>query len=96
MARILEIRDRNGKLVYLTDERYRHISAHPEMQNSLQVIARTIKSPDKIETYSLDPSIRLFYTYHKSRKTKARYLRVVIKYVNGEGFVITAYFVVNI
>lgn len=35
MTRILEVKDRNGKLVYLTDERYNHILKHSEMQNSL-------------------------------------------------------------
>lgn len=95
MARILEVKDKNGKLVYLTDERYNHILKHPEMQNSLQLIEQTVSNPDKIEKYSIDPAIRFFYTHHKNRKSKARYLRVAVKYLNGEGFVITAYFVVK-
>ncbi|MBI4162601.1 MAG: hypothetical protein HY513_02870 [Candidatus Aenigmarchaeota archaeon] len=96
MARVLEVKDRSGKLVYLTDERYKHILKHPEMQNSLQLIEQTVKNPDKMAQYSIDPAIRLYYTHHKNRKSKARYLRVAVKYLNGEGFVITAYFVVNI
>lgn len=55
MARFLEVKDRNGKLVYLTDERYRHILKHPEMQNSLQIIEQAVKNPDKTERYSFDP-----------------------------------------
>lgn len=95
MVRVLEVKDKNSKLVYLTDERYAHILKHPEMQNSLQLIEQTIRNPDKIEKYSIEPSIRFYYTYHKNRKSKARYLRVAVKYLNGEGFVITAYFVVK-
>ena len=95
MARVLEVKDKNGKLVYLTDERYNHILKHPEMQNSLQIIEQAIRNPDKTEKYSIDSAIRLYYTYHKSRKSKARYLRVAVKYLNGEGFIITAYFVVK-
>ena len=96
MARVLEVKDKNGKLMYLTDERYNHILKHPEMQNSLRLIEQTVINPDKIEKYSIDDSVRFFYTHHKSRKSKARYLRVAVKYLNGEGFIITAYFVVDI
>ena len=53
MARILEVKDKNGKLIYLTDERYAHILKHPEMQNSLQIIEKTVRNPDKTEKYSI-------------------------------------------
>ena len=96
MGKILEVKDRNGKIIYITDERYKHILKHPEMQDSLDLIENTIKNAEKMTQYSLDSSIRFYYSHHKSRKTNAKYLRVVVKYLNGEGFVITAYFVVNI
>lgn len=96
MARVLEVKDKNGKLIYLTDERYKHILKHPEMHNSLQLIEQTVKNPDKMVQYLIDSGIRFYYTHHKNRKSKARYLRVVVKYLNGEGFIITAYFVVDI
>lgn len=82
MARVLEVKDRNGKLVYLTEERYKHILKHPKMQNSLQIIGQAIKNPDKLDKYSFDPSVRFYYTFHKNRKSKARYLRVAVKYLN--------------
>ena len=34
-----------------------------------------------------------YYRYYKDRKKKAKFLQVVVKYLNGDGFVITAYFV---
>ncbi len=96
MAKVLEVKDRNGKIVYLTDERYKHILKHPEMQNILGIIENTVKNPDKMLQYSLDPAIRFYHTHHKNRKSNAKYLRVVVKYLNGEGFVITAFFVASI
>ena len=65
------------------------------MQNSIAIIEQAIKNPIKIKSYSLDPDIRYYYSFHKDRKL-GKYLRVIIKYVNGEGFVITAYFVDDI
>ncbi len=96
MSRVLEVKDRNGKIVHLTDERYKHILKHPEMQNSFGIIENTIKNPDKMLQYSRDSAIRFYYTHHKNRKSNAKYLRVVVKYLNGEGFVVTAFFVVSI
>ncbi len=95
MQRILEIRDKTGRLIYLTDERYTHILKHPEMQNSLNIIKETVESPIKVSEYSPDPTIKYFYSYHKNRKSRAKHLRAIVKYLNGEGFIITAYFVAN-
>ena len=95
MVRILEVNDKTGRTIYLTDERYQHIKKHPEMQNNIVIIEQAIKNPIKIKNYSLDPDIKYYYSYHKDRKL-GKYLRVIIKYLNGEGFVITAYFVADI
>jgi len=98
MTRVFEVKNKNGKLIYLTNERYEHIKKHPEMRNPdiLAVIEQTIRNPHTVRGYSLDPNIWYYYSYHKDRKSKARYLRIIVKYLNGEGFVITAYFVTNI
>lgn len=66
------------------------------MQNTLNIIEETIKNPQKITDYLPDPDVKYYYRHCKSRKSKAKYLRVIVKYLNGEGFVITAYFVVGI
>ena len=96
MAKILEVKDKKGRLVYLTDERYNHIKKHPETQNSLALIRETVKNPQKITSYTLDANVKYYYKHYKDRKSKAKYLRVIVKYLNGEGFIITAYFVEEI
>ena len=96
MVRIFELKDKTGRIIYLTNERYSHIKKHPEMQNNIPIIEETIKNPQKITDYSLDLDIKYYYKHYKDRKSKAKYLRVIVKYLNGEGFVITAYFVEEI
>lgn len=96
MRRVLEVKDKLGKIIYLTEERYNHIKKHPEMQNSISFIEDAVKNPQKITTISIYPDVRYYYSYHKNRVSKAKYLRVVVKYKNGEGFIITAYFVEKI
>lgn len=90
--RIFEIRDRSGRLIYLTDEQWKHIAKeHPEI-NRIEDIEETLKNPLKITTYEYDNSIKYYYKYFKERKI-TKYLMVIVKYLNGEGFVITVYFV---
>lgn len=71
--RILEAKDKTGRSIHLTDERYNHIKNHPEMQNSLDIIEEAIKDPQKITDYSLDPDTKYYYRHYKNRKSKAKY-----------------------
>lgn len=96
MSKILEVRDKSNRLIYLTKERFKHIVKHPEMQNKLEAIREILETPLKITDYTFDQNIRYYYRYYKDRKSQAKYLRVIVKYLNGEGFIITAYFVENI
>jgi len=43
-----------------------------------------------------DENVRYYYRYYKNIESSAKNLLVVVKYLNGEGFVITAYFVRSI
>lgn len=51
---------------------------------------------NKIKDYELDKTINYYYKYFKNRKSPAKYLLVIVKYLNGEGFIVTAYFEKNI
>lgn len=89
MSRIFETRDKTGRLIYLTDERWRHILKHPEMSNKLQQIKDTLLYPDKITQVNYDLDVRFYYKYYKDRK---EYMFVSVKYLNGEGFIITSFY----
>lgn len=93
MAHVLEVVDKTRRMIYLTDERYKHILKHPEMQNKLDEIRKTIEKPLKVTEYHYDNNIKLYYSYHKNTKLKAKCLRVIVKYLNGNGFIVTAFFV---
>jgi hypothetical protein len=63
------------------------------MTNYLDGVKQTLVNPDKNIVSVYDNRKINYYKYYKENK---KYLRVVVKYLNGEGFVITAYFVSNI
>ncbi len=90
---IFEIKDRTGRLLRLTKERWSHITTtHFEMANHLEEIKLTLEKPLKIIAHEKG-DLRSYYLYLKHRKHPEKYLRVIVKYLNKHGFVITAHFV---
>lgn len=96
MENIFKVIDKTKRIIFLTSERQKYILKHPEMQQKIDSIRETLIEPLKITSYSLEENIRYYYKYFKDCKSKAKYLRVIVKYLNGKGFIITTYFVEHI
>ena len=92
MEFVFEIVDKSGRTIHLTEERWKHItspnSLHPYMTNYLQEIKEALTRPSKIVTHTLDSKKVDYYLHIKEKKV---YLLVGVKYLNGEGFVTTAF-----
>jgi len=89
----MHIIDRNNKRVRFTDERKAHLADHhPEMIDQLDKIRETLKVPDCIIKSKTDTCVQLFYKYYVSTPVKAKLLCVVVKFINDDNFIITAYF----
>ena len=89
---LFEITDKSGRKLRLTKRQWSHIrKKHPEVEN-FEDIEQTLKNPLKIINYSLDETIAYYYKYFKHRIFSDKYLLVLVKYLNGEGYIITAYF----
>jgi len=89
---IFEVIDKSGRKIRLTKKQFEHVICHKGMEKYIEEIKDTLKNPLKIISHEVG-DLYDYYTYHKNRKAKAKYLQVVVKYLNGEGFVLTAYFV---
>lgn len=97
MSWIFDIKDKSGRTVHLSDERWKHIvNEHPELASYCEEIKLTLTNPVKVITYELDENIKYYYKYTKEKESKAKYLLAIVKYLNNHGFIITAYFVRNI
>ena len=96
MAWVFEIIDKSGRKIHLSKERWIHINEeHPEISPYLEELQEALKRPDKIASFEYDEDVRYYYKYLKHRKQTAKHLLLIVKYLNGEGFIITAYFVRN-
>ena len=93
MEFVFEVVDKSKGRIRLTKRSWEHITiTHREMSNYLEEIKQTLINPVKI-TAHMKVDLRNYYLYLKHRKHPEKYLRAIVKYLNGAGFVITAHFV---
>ena len=96
MDRLFQIIDKTGRKIYLPSKTWSHITRkHPYIADYLEEIKETIQKPDKITDLSLDEDVRYYYKYYKT-KNPPKYLLTIVKYLNGAGFIISAYFTSHI
>jgi hypothetical protein len=90
---IFEIVSKLNKEIRLTEIQWVHIRyKHPELNNQIKKIILTIQSPDFIY-YSLKEDNYHYYKNFKHTPVTEKYLLAVVKHLNKEGFVITAFFI---
>ena len=59
---------------------------HPGMKNKEMMVAKTLEAPTEIRQSKSDDSVFLYY-----RPVEEYHNAVVVKHLNGEGFIITTY-----
>jgi hypothetical protein len=82
----------NGVPIRLTTERLNHIyQGHPEMKGCEEWIEETLSNPEKILEGD-NGALMAVRRYEKTPVSENKFLVVVYKEQNDDGFVITAYF----
>lgn len=95
MPNIFEITDKKGRKVRLTKERWTHIrTEHPNIENPEEIIT-ALQNPDKIINDERE-EVDYFFKYFKHKRWKSKYLKVVVRYINNEGSILSAHFVRNV
>jgi hypothetical protein len=85
------LKDCFGHSVRLTDERLAHILDHPEMKEMEAEIERAVQKPQLVRRSRSDVTVRLFYEFYSQTRVDGKWLCVVVKYVENDAFVVTAY-----
>ncbi len=92
MNHIFEVIDKTGRKIRLTNKQWSHIRQdHPEIED-WELLKETLENPLKI-TQPYEGTKYYYYRYYKQRKSSDKYLLVIVNYLNGGGFVVTAYYV---
>ena len=93
MVNIFELVDKTGRKIRLTKRQWRETTLkHPSMAAYLEEIKETLIFPADITDYGPDKYVRYYYKYFKHLRSRYKYLLVIVKYLNGDGFVIKSYF----
>jgi hypothetical protein len=91
------LEDYDKRSIRLTDERWQHMEFnHPEMKGQIERIGQTLANPDKVVRSRTDPLVELFYRVYLSTPVTKKYLCVVVKNLESDHFIITAYFTDNV
>jgi hypothetical protein len=80
-----------GSVVRLTDERLAHILEHPEMKGMTDGLDEALLQPQLVRRSRSDSSVRLFYERHTQTQMGDKWLCIVVKYAEGDAFIVTAY-----
>ena len=80
-----------GRQVRLTEERLAHILEHPEMKEMGAEIERVLRQPQLVRRSRSDEAVRLFYEFYAQTIVDGKWLCVVVKYLENDAFVVTAY-----
>ncbi len=82
--------DYQGRRIRLTEERLAHILEHPEMKDVEPRIGQTLARPERVIESLSDPQARLYYRFYVTRIGN-KHLCVVVKMLEADAFVVTAY-----
>lgn len=85
------LQDYQGVTVRLTAERLAHILDHPEMSGFEPFISETIGDPEIVIQSRSDDQARLYYRRYTDTSVGEKLLCVVVKFLQGDAFVLTAY-----
>ena len=88
LQRLLDYQNRQ---VRLTHERLTHILQHPEMAEMQSAIQATLRQPQTVRRSKTDASVYLYYRHYEGTPVGSKWLCVVVKYLEEDGFIITAY-----
>ena len=83
--------DYQGRRIRLTKERLAHILEHPEMKGVEARIEQTLAWPERVIESLSDPQAWLYYRLYVSARIGNKHLCVVVKMLEEDAFVVTAY-----
>src|SRR5271169_245287 len=83
--------DHEGRRIRLTDERWRHITEHPEMAQMRVQLEETIAAPESVVESLSDPAARLYFRFYERTIVGGKYLCAVVLESPDDAFVVAAY-----
>ena len=95
---LIEFTDYWGRTIRYPEERQVHVAYnHPYMEHHPELVQETLADPDEVRMSQEDPStVILYYRWYWNTSVGAKYVRVVVKLLDRDAFVMTAHVTDNI
>lgn len=89
---LFEVINKSGRKIRLTKKQWSHIRQNHAEVEYPEEIKETLENPDNVIN-DVRENVNNFYKYFKHKKHTSKFLKVIVRYLNGEGFIISAHFV---
>jgi hypothetical protein len=84
--------DYRGRSIRLTNERWAHITAHPEMVGQHERLAETLSNPELVISTVTDSTVHVYHKLFSRTPVTRKYLLIAVKMLEDDAFVLTAFF----
>ncbi|MGQ9556210.1 MAG: hypothetical protein ACUVWR_19080 [Anaerolineae bacterium] len=84
--------DYQNRAARLTQERWMHVLEHPEMIDQYGRIAETLAAPHLVIATARDKTVHTYHRLYERTPVSCKYLVVAVKLLEGDAFMLTAYF----
>lgn len=92
MSTVFEVKAYDRRRIRFTQVQWLHtVFFHPEVEGEHRRIRKTLENPEIVVEGATNDT-KICYRLFKSTPVTSKYLAVVVRVLNQEGFIITAYF----
>ena len=92
MAFVFEIVAYDGKIIRLTEVQWLHVVFfHPEVEGEQKKLREVLENPEVVVRGATEDT-KIYYKFYPSTPVASKYLAVVVKVLDREGFIVTSYF----
>lgn len=88
---IFEVHSALHRRIRLTETPWRHIQKRQELRSQLDNIKETLSSPDAVYCVPREATYH-YYRFYPRTPVGRKHMLVIVRQLNGEGFVITCFY----
>jgi len=88
---IFEVGSALHKRIRLTETQWQHIQKRQELRNQLDHMKETLSSPDAVYDVPHEATYH-YYRFYSRTPVGRKHMLVIVRHLNGEGFVITCFY----
>jgi hypothetical protein len=86
------LKDYQSRFIRLTEEHWKHILDHPEMEGQAGRIQETLLNPDIVIATFQDERVHAYHRFYDQTPVTRKYMIVCVKLLEEDAFIVTAFY----